>query len=203
MAKDTAQANVAVASAPVTEIDYSAYTMEQLLDAIGKAYAKKDMKLMGKLSGLYAKKEGEAKKAEHDKLLAELVAKTDEVKKAFDQTAQKLIDSGKYDGAEGFWYAKDFGENLSAMRLTKGAKKSSGEGGGGKSSYVANPAKSSELLAKVGGNVYIKEATTATIDKNEVSLPAGMTFQQAYDLSTNGGWRNRVRMALLKEAGVI
>ena len=90
------------------------------------------------------------------------------------------------------------------MRLTKGAKKSAGAGeGGGNRSYVANPTRSVDLLAKVGGNIYIKAATTATIDKSEVSLPAGMTFKQAYDFSTNGGWRNRVRMALLKEAGLI
>ena len=200
MAQDNKQATVAQ---PATEIDYSTFTKEQLLDAIGKAYAKKDMKLMGKLSGIYAKKEAEEAKAQKDKLLAELVAKTDEVKKAFDKLAQQLIDSGKYDGAEGFWYVKDFGENLSGMRLTKGAKKASSEGGSGKSSYVANPTKSADLLAKVGNNVYIKEATKATIDKSEVDLPAGMTFKQAYDLSTNGGWRNRVRMALLKEAGLI
>jgi len=198
------EGNKAGVAVPVTEIDYSTYTKDKLLAAIGKAYEKKDMKLMGKLSGLYAKKEAEELKAQKDKLLAELVAKTDEVKKAFDKLAQQLIDSGKYDGAEGFWYVKDFGEKLSALRLTKGAKKVSVAGeGGGKGSYVANPAKSADLLAQVGSHIYTKKATTATIDKVETPLPAGMTYQQAFDLSTNGGWRNRVRMALLKESGLI
>lgn len=197
---------VAGTAAPVvtptkTEIDYSTYTKEQLLESIGKAYAAKDMRLMASLSKLYTKKEAAEESAKRDALLAELVAKTDEVKKAFDQLAQKLIDSRRFDGAEGFWYAKDFGDNLSAMRLTKGAKKTASAGG--TKSYVTNPAKTADLLAEVGSHVYIKEATTATIEKSEVNLPAGLTFQQAYDKSTDGNWRYRVRMALLKEAGKV
>ena len=62
---------------------------------------------------------------------------------------------------------------------------------------------SKELLDKVGENVMFAEDTTRTIQKEEHIMPAGMTFKQAYDYSTNGGWRNSVRMALLKEAGLI
>ena len=43
-------------------IDYSTMSMEELLEAIGSAYASRDMKLMGQLSKLYTKQEGEAEK---------------------------------------------------------------------------------------------------------------------------------------------
>ena len=90
-----------------------------------------------------------------------------------------------------------------SCRLVKGKRSESGGGGSGKSSYISNPAKSADLLAQVGNNVMFAEDTACTIDKVEHIMPAGTTFKEAYDFSTNGGWRNRVRMALLKEAGII
>lgn len=186
------------------EIDYSTYSMESLLEAIGKAYKDKDMKLMGTLSKLYTKKEAEAEREKKAALQQELARVEGDAKAEFDALAQELIDSGRFDGAEGFWYAKDFGEVASQMRLMKSARKATGEGGGsGKSSYVANPAKSADLLAQVGARVMFAEDTEATIDKTAHTMPAGTTFKEAYDYSTNGGWRNRIRMALLKEAGII
>ena len=56
---------------------------------------------------------------------------------------------------------------------------------------------------KVADMTYITADTKATIDKKEVTLPAGMTYQAAYDYSTNGGWRNRVRMAIAKAAKLV
>jgi len=191
---------------PVVEIDYTTYTADQLLAAIGEAWAKKDMKLMAVLAKLHTKAEAAAEAAKRAEIQTKLAGLTAEVQAAFDKVATRLRDSGKYDGADGFWYAMDFGEKLTTCRITKAAKaaKASGEAGtAGKSSYVANPAKSSDLLAQVGGHVMFAEAATVTIDKVEQTVPAGMTFQQAYDHSQNGGWRNRVRMALLKEAGII
>ena len=215
---------VAVEENAVVEIDYSTYSMEQVLEAIGKAYKAKDMKLMGTLSKLYTKKEAEEEKLKKEALQAELAKLTISIQALFNRLARYLTsghspekdDLDKFtiilsrltgkelDGADGIWFANDFDEKATVMRLTKAAKKVAGEGASsGKSSYVANPAKSADLLAKVGENVFFKEDTEVKIDKQDYTIPAGTTFKEAYDFSTNGGWRNRVRMALLKEAGVI
>lgn len=191
------------------EVDYSAMDMAQILEAIGKAYKAKDMKLMGQLSKLYTKKEAEAEKTKRDTLLAELVKTTQETLAKFSDLADEMVEAGTLDGAEGIWFAYDLGAILEkginpALRLVKTKRAASGEGvSSGKSSYVANPAKSADLLEQVGGNVMFQEDTTVTIDKVEQVMPVGTTFKKAYDFSTNGGWRNRVRMALLKEAGII
>lgn len=192
-------------------IDYSIMSMEQLLEAIGEAYKAKppQLKLMAQLSKLYTKKEGEAEKAKKDALLAELVAVTQETLASLTKTVDDMVEAGKLEGAEGIWFAYDFGAIREkginpSCRLMKAGRKASGTGeSSGKSSYVANPAKSADLLAQVGDNVYFAEDTAVTIDKVAQTMPAGMTFKEAYDFSTNGGWRNRVRMALLKEAGII
>ena len=191
-------------------VDYSKLSKDQLLEAIGKAYASKNMKLMGQLSKLYTKVEADEEKAKKEALQSELVKVTADTLAKLTTYADSLVESGELDGAEGIWFALDFGTIREkginpSCRLMKGSRKASAGGGAsaGKSSYVANPAKSADLLAQVGGNVYFAETTTVTIDKVEQVMDAGMTFKQAYDFSTNGGWRNRVRMALLKEAGVI
>lgn len=190
-------------------IDYSTYGKDQLLEAIGKAYSDKNMKLMGQLSKLYTKKEGEEAKSQKEKLLSELVEITKTIRVAIKQTIDKLIQAGKIpEGAEGVWYAQDFSEIEEvginpACKLVKSGRKASPGGSTGASSYVANPAKSADLIAEVGGHVMFKDDTDVTIDKQAHSMPAGTTFKEAYDYSTNGGWRNRVRMALLKEAGKI
>jgi hypothetical protein len=214
MAKDNKNKQASVAEVIVTPevakpVDYSTFTAEQLLAAIGVAFGAKDMKLMGALSKLYTKKEAEVEKAKKEALVAELVQKVGSALARFTALADEMFESGEYDGAEGIWFAFDAGaireQGINpSLKLTKTGKKASSTGeSSGKSSYVANPAKSADLLAQVGSNVYFAEDTTVTIDKVETVMPAGMTFKQAYDYSTNGGWRNRVRMALLKEAGII
>ena len=205
----------------VAEVDYSELTMEELLEAIGKAYSAKppQMKLMGQLSKLYTKKEGEAEKAKKDALLAELIAVTQEALSEMTTAVDLMVEEGKLDGAEGIWFAYDFGAIREkginpSCKLIKGSKRAaSGEGtGSGKSSYVANPAKSADLLAQVGEHEMFPrmkpdgspaDDVIVTIDKVEQTIPAGTTFKEAYEHSTNGGWRNRCRMALLKEAGII
>ena len=205
MAKDTA----IVEPEKAQEVDYSIMSMEQLLEAIGGAYTAKDMKLMATLSKLYTKKESEAEKAKKDALLAELIAVTAETLASMTKTVDDMVEAGRLEGAEGIWFAYDFGAIREkginpSCRLIKTSRKSGGGGeSSGKSSYVANPAKSADLLAQVGENVMFEADTTVTIDKVEKTMPAGTTFKEAYDYSTNGGWRNRVRMALLKEAGII
>jgi len=191
------------------QVDYSTMSMEELLQAIGDAYTTKDMKLMGQLSKLYTKAEATAEKAKKDALLAELIAVTQETLVSMTSTVDDMVEAGKLDGAEGVWFAYDFGAIKErginpSCKLIKSSRRATGEGSGsGKSSYVANPAKSADLLAQVGDNVMFAEDTSVTIDKVEQTMSAGTTFKEAYEHSTNGGWRNRVRMALLKEAGII
>lgn len=199
-----------VAVVPETEaIDYSTKSKDELLELIGQAYSKKDMKLMAQLSKLYTKAEATEEKSKKDALLAELIAVTAETAEGINAFVESLVEAGKLEGADGVWFALDFGAIREkginpSCKLIKSTRKATGEGTStGKSSYVANPAKSAELLDKVGGNVMFSEETLVTIDKVEQTMPAGTTFKAAYDHSTNGGWRNRVRMALLKEAGII
>jgi hypothetical protein len=191
-----------------TTVNYEAMTADELMEAIGQAYASKDLSLMKTLLKLHNEKEKAEEKAKKDALLAELVKTTQTVTDRINKVIDKMVEEGLLDGAEGVWYARDFGEKEEkginpACRLVKTKRTSSGGGSSGKSSYTANPAKSADLLNQVGDEVYFAEDTTVTIDKKEIVMPAGMTYKEAYDFSTNGGWRNRVRMALLKKAGVI
>lgn len=191
------------------EVDYTTLGYDQLMVEVGKAWEAKDMKLMGQLSRLATKAEADVEKTKKAALLAELVEKTLTVRNTIAKAIAKMVDAGELDGAEGIWYAQDFGamEEVGinpACRLVKTGRKASGEGGGSsQSSYVANPAKSADLLAQVGSEVMFAEDTPVTIDKVERVMAAGTTYKEAYDFSTNGGWRNRVRMALLKKAGII
>lgn len=209
MADDKELRPIAVGLEQPTEPNYDGMKLEEVLVAIGKAWEVKDMKLMARLSKLHGKKEGEQEKANREKLLAALVETTGATLKAFTELANKLIESKQLDGAEGVWFAYDLGEVKQqgvnpSLRLVQKKARAEGTGNsGGQSSYIASPEKSSDLLAKVGSNVMFAEDTLVTIDKVEQTIAAGTTFQQAYDFSTNGGWRNRCRMALLKEAGVI
>ncbi len=84
------------------------------------------------------------------------------------------------------------------LGLDMGAKKGSGGGG-----YISRPEKTHDLLNQVGNNVMFEVDTEVTIDKVRQTMKAGMTFKEAWDYSNNGGWRNRVRMAILKEAGLV
>ncbi|OGN87525.1 MAG: hypothetical protein A2158_07130 [Chloroflexi bacterium RBG_13_46_14] len=65
--------------------------------------------------------------------------------------------------------------------------------------YIAGPLISEDMLREVGHHIMFEEETRVTIDNTEELIPAGTTFRQAYDHSTNGIWRNKVRMALMKE----
>jgi len=141
----------------------------------------------------------QARKEAQLKALADITLK---VKGKIDKLVNTMVEAKELDLADGVWYSYDFGTTDTACRLMKGSvKKSAGGNGGG--SYIANPAKSSDLLAKVGSDIMFTDDTTVTIDKVSYTMTAGTTYQQAYDFSNNGGWRNRVRMALLKAAGLV
>jgi len=169
----------------------------QMIEAVGKQDWQAVKKLAAELDKL-AKAEQAKAKAELEQKLAEVTA---EVKKAIDKATAPLIDKGVLDGADGIWYAYDFGDGVSSCRVQKKAARAAGAGGSsGKSSYVADPRKSQDLLEIVGDAVMFAEDTTVTLAKEEHVMPAGTTLKEAYDYSTNGGWRNRVRMAILKAA---
>ena len=212
----------------IKTIDYATMSEEQLREAMKAAFVEDNWALVKKLSGYLTDKVKAAEKAARDTLVAELVERTKGVKSLLTRivdlhtagekpTNEKIqaiakelrsLTGEELDGAEGVWFAYDFQEKLEtginpACRLVRTGRKTSTGATTVKSSYVSNPAKSTDLINEVGDHVYIVEASTATIDKQTVNLPAGMTFKEAFALSTNGGWRNRVRMALLKEAGKI
>ena len=209
MSKDEDLRPIAVGLEQPTKPNYEAMSLDEVLEAIGQAYKAKDMKLMGRLSKLHTHKEDDETKAKKDALLAALVAVTASTLKDFTELADRLVETGVLDGAEGVWFAYDLAEVKQqgvnpSLRLVQRKRTPSAPGkGSGTSSYIASPEKSSDMLARVGSNVMFKEDTLVTIDKVEQTMAAGTTFKQAYDYSTNGGWRNRVRMALLKEDGKI
>ena len=191
-----------------TAVDYSAMTPTELLELIGAAFKAKDMKQMGQLSKLYTKAEAAVEKTKKDKLVEVLIETTSAALGMLSSIVDTMVEKGELDGAEGIWFAYDFGSIREqginpSCKLIKTTRKVGGGTSTGASSYIANPAKSADLLLKVGDHVMFAEDTNVTIDKQDQIMQTGVTFQQAYDHSTNGGWRNRVRMALLKEAGEI
>ncbi len=198
------------------EIDYGKMSTDQLLVEMGKAYEAKDMKLMGQIAKVHTATEKAEDKVKKDKLQSKLQEIVGETLKEITSLVDKLVDAGKLDGAEGVWFAYDMGEKQEkginpACRLTKTSRKASTPGAGsGSGSYTPNDAKSKDVLdtedddgVKFGEHIRFSEATERKIDKAAVTLPAGMTYREAYNYSTNGGWRNSIRMDLLKEAGII
>lgn len=193
--------------AVVVEVDYVSMSLDELQQAIGKAWEDKDMRLMGQLSKLFTKAEAQEAKDKKESLLAELVEFTKNVRLKLKAVVQEMVDAGEIPaGAEGIWYAQDFGEveevgiNPSCRLVKSGKKASTGEGTA-TSSYKAGLPPTKEMLDRVGSEVYFEEDTTVTIDGKEEIMPAGTTYQEAYNFSTNGGWRNRVRMAVGKADG--
>lgn len=201
----------------VVEVDYSKLTKDALLQAMGTAFetakAGKDsaanLKLMGQLSKLYTKRDAEDEKVKKDTLLAELVKVTRETLIALKSSIDEMVEDGKLEGAEGVWFAYDLCEVVEAginpsCRLVKSGRKATGAGEStGKSSYIPGLPPSAEMLKEVADQVYFAKDTPVDIDKKQYTMPAGMTYQEAYEFSTNGGWRNRVRMALGKATGLV
>lgn len=172
-------------------------TEDEIQAQMTKAVADGDWGTVKKLAAELDKLEKAKVATAKAELQAKLEKVTDKVKKTIDKAIQPLVDAGELDGADGIWYAYDFGDKLSSCRITKKQARAAGASAG-KSSYVSDPRKSSDMLETVGGEVMFAEDTVVTIDKAEHTMPAGTTLKEAYDYSTNGGWRNRVRMAILK-----
>lgn len=200
----------------VEEINYEAMAADQLMEHIGEAYKSKDMSLMKRLLSLHNKAEASEAKTKKDELDGKLQVVTAETLAEFTRLADKLVEAGKIDGGDGIWFAYDFGEKKEkginpSLRLKKSARRTTtSTGATSTGSYVSHPDKSDAILAEDDGSgstwgehVMFAEAETRRIDKVEHEIPAGFTFNAAYKFSTNGGWRNTVRMALLKVSGRI
>ena len=179
-------------------------TKEVVLAELGEAYKKGDMKLVSKLASEIAKIDAQAEQAEREAKVKALADMGGKVKTAIMKAIQKFIDNGDLDVADGIWFSYDFADKSESIRLLKGAPKKEKGTGSGSSGYVSVPdVKTADLLAEVGDHVMFKEDTVRKIDKVEHTMKAGTTFKQAFEFSNNGGWRNSVRMALLKEADKI
>lgn len=161
-----------------------AKTKDQLLAEMKSAVDKGDWKGVAKISTAIAKTVAAEEKAELEAKQAAVGKLTDKVKAAFDAVAKKIVDSGELDAADGIWYANDFGEKLTTCRLLKSQPKAKGTGGGG------------------GKKVDI--TTTALLEKHgHLQMgDSGKTYQQAFDEDTGGNARYKIRMKLLKVAGL-
>lgn len=183
---------------------YEAMTKAEVLAAMEQAFAAKDMKLVGRLARLHTEKEVAEEKAARDARQAELDKVVKDTFLKFKALAEELRDSGSLDQAEGVWFGWDFGDTEPTLRLLKSKRVSAEPGHVARSGgYASNPARTNDLLAKYGKDVYLTKDTVVAIDKVQHTIPNGTTFQSAYDYSTNGNWRNRVRMALLVRAELI
>jgi hypothetical protein len=140
-----------------------------------------------------------------DKVMSVLTSGAPPTKEAVQAVSQAIRDFAKtgkeLDGADGVWFAHDFGDSSSGIKLVKSAKSTAS--GTSKSSYVADPRKSEDLLKEFGDKPMFPGATEdveRTINKEKIVMSKAMTLNEAYKFSTNGGWRNAVRMQLIKIA---
>ena len=125
-------------------------------------------------------------KAEIAAKLAALEKVKGKVEAAINKAIKPIIDSGELDAADGIWYSYNFEEQTPTLRLTKTAAravKAAGGGGTGRNFDVST----NDLLSKYGSEEF----------------KDGLTFQQAYESSTEKNWRYAIRTKLLKKDGVI
>jgi len=181
--------------------------IDGLYEAMSAASAAHDKETIKKLAREIVDAENALAKAKREALQAAIAGLTEKVKGTIDKAVARMIEAGELDGADGVWYSKDFGDESSGCRLLKSAPKVAGEKSGNGGSYVSHPAKSDELRKSEGAKPFTSPdgtpVTKATIGKVEHTFPDGLTLEEAWKYSNDGGWRNRVRQALLKSAGLI
>ncbi len=176
---DVVEAEAVAPPEPVKEL-----TEDELMAELKKALDSKDFKAVAAASRKLDSAVKTKEKAELEVKRAALDAITDEVKGAISKAVKALVDSGKLDAADGIWYSYDFGEQAPTVRLMKSAPRATrtGGGGGGKKFDVSTD----EMLGRHGSEQY----------------KDGITFQQAYESSTDKNSRYAIRMKLLKLEGV-
>lgn len=162
-------------------------TEDELMAELDKALQSKDFKAVAAVSRKIDSIQKAKEKAELEVKRAALDAMIDKVKSAITKAVKPLVDSGDLDVADGIWYSYDFGEQAPVVRLMKSAPRAArqGGGGGGKKFDVST----TDMLARHGEEVYGKDT--------------GLTFQQAWESSTDKNWRYAIRQKLLKLEGVI
>lgn len=162
-------------------------TEAELMSELEAALKSKDFKAVAaasrKIDGIQKTKE----KAELAEKKAALDAMSEDVKTAIMKSVKPLVDSGKLDAADGIWFSFDFGEQAPVVRLMKtqprAARAGGGGGGGGKKFDISTD----DMLSRHGAEQY----------------KDGLTYQQAYESSTDKNWRYAIRQKLLKIEGII
>ncbi len=161
-------------------------TEAELMAELEAAMKTKDFKQVAAVSRKLdtAVKAQEKAVLENKRLLLDSIG--EDVKAAISKAVKPLVDSGKLDVADGIWYSYDFGEQAPVVRLMKTAPRAAraGTGGGGGKKFDIG---TDELLVKHGTKEY----------------KDGLTFQQAYESSTDKNWRYAIRQKLLKLEGII
>lgn len=160
-------------------------TEAELMAQLESAFKQGDYKLIATISRKIDQLERAKEKAEADAKVAVLKVLGDKVGGSIMVAVQPLIDSGELDKADGIWFSYDFGEKTPVVRLMKTAQKAVRTGGGGTGKKF--DVSTETLLEKYGTQEY----------------KDGMTFQQAYESSTDKNWRYGIRTKLLKLEGII
>lgn len=162
-------------------------TEAELKAELDKAYQSGDWKAIAAAARKIDTAEKSKEKAELDAKRALLDAVKDKVANAITKAVQPIIDKGELNVADGIWYSNDFGELVPVVRLTKTAPRATqpGSGGGGKGKKF--DISTADMLAKHGAEEF----------------KDGMSFQQAWESSTDKNWRYAIRNKLLKVEGII
>jgi len=184
MADEQANADV---SAETTETPTAQpeLTEDQLMAELETALASKDFKAVAAASRKLDTYQKTKDKAELAEKTAALDKMSDKVKQAIMKAVDPLVKAGDLDAADGVWFSFDFGEKAPVVRLMKTAPRQAraGGGGGGKKFDISTD----DMLAKHG----------------QEQFNDGLTFQQAYESSTDKNWRYNIRQQLLKLEGII
>jgi len=161
-------------------------TEAELMAELESALKSKDFKAVAAASRKLDQAVKVKEKAELEVKRAALDAMTGKVKDAITKAVKPLVDSGDLDAADGVWYSYDFGEAAPVVRLMKTAPRAARSGGGGGVGKKFDIS-TDDMLTRHGQEEY----------------KDGLTFQQAYESSTDKNWRYAIRQKLLKLEGVI
>jgi len=162
-----------------------------------------DIAAIASATAQWQKAQRERERAQEEARRAKLAKTTATIKAAIDAVVQAAKDAGDLDDADGVWYVDEFGGE-SSCRLVKRAavtRQPRSTNGTSSGSYVSVDVSSKTLLDEVGSEVYVPAGTTRKIAGVEHTFDKDLTFAEAWELSSNGGWRNSVRMAMLKKTG--
>ena len=171
---------------PQVEVQLDDPTEQELMAQLKAALTASNFKEVAAISRKIDNLSKANEKAEIAAKLAALEKVKGKVEAAINKALKPIVDSGELDAADGIWYSYNFEEQTPTLRLTKTAAravKAAGGGGTGRKFDVSTD----DLLSKYGSEEF----------------KDGLTFQQAYESSTEKNWRYAIRTKLLKKDGVI